>query len=42
MSRKGNRVPMKRSKDANVFKHTASKGKAINIFPRNSRGGTYL
>ena len=41
MSR-ANRVKMKPSKDKKVFMHTASRGKAINVKPRNARGGTWL
>lgn len=37
-----NRKKMKPGKDKKVFAHTASKGKAINVKPRNARGGTYL
>lgn len=36
------RKAMKPKKDKLVFKHTATKGKAINVKPRNARGGTYL
>lgn len=36
------RKKMKPRKDQSVFKHTAVKGKAINVRPRNMRGGTYL
>lgn len=39
---KGSRVKMRPSKDKRVFRHTATVGKAINVKPRNARGGTWL
>lgn len=36
------RSPVRRRKDRRIFKRTAVKSKAINVYPSNMRGGIRL